>query len=324
MTCGHFTLPAVILIGLIVWVVTFDLQPALAQEQNSYLLWQWIGELGIPAWLSRALSFALYAIIGYFLIEINNTFAIIRMRASVQTSFYFLLITICLSLHQLCPGNIAALTFLFALFFLFKSYQQIKPASYLFHSFTFIGLGSLAFPQMTFLVPLWLIGAWNFQSLTFRSLCAAVMGWMLPYWMLLGYAVVNEQMNVFVAPFIELSTFQPIHHWADLPTWVLVTLGFLLIEFIVSAAHYLITGNEDKIRTRSYLNFLILVGSGIFLFIFLQPAHSLPLVSLLLIVISILMGHLFILANNRLSNGFFISTLLAFIFLLGFNLWILL
>jgi len=46
----------------------------------------------------------LFAGIGYFLIELNNTFAIIRMRASVQTSLYFLLITACPGMHLLYAG----------------------------------------------------------------------------------------------------------------------------------------------------------------------------------------------------------------------------
>ena len=39
--------------------------------------------------------FILYSVIGYFLIGLNNAFAIIRMRASVQTAIYFLLISVC-------------------------------------------------------------------------------------------------------------------------------------------------------------------------------------------------------------------------------------
>ena len=98
-------------------------------------------------------------------IQLNNTFAIIRMRASVQTSVYFLLISVCPSLHMLYAGDLAAASFLVALFFLFKSYQQARPTGSLFHAFVFIGLGSLLFPQLMLFVPIFWIGAYNFQSL---------------------------------------------------------------------------------------------------------------------------------------------------------------
>lgn len=55
--------------------------------------------LCIPAGANRLAGFVLYAVIGYFLIQLNNTFALIRMRASVQTSVYILLM-IRLSLHS--------------------------------------------------------------------------------------------------------------------------------------------------------------------------------------------------------------------------------
>ena len=118
-----------------------------------------------PHLANRLFSFILYAVIGYFLIQLNNTFAIIRMRASVQTSVYFLLISVCPSLHMLYAGDLAAASFLVALFFLFKSYQQARPTGSLFHAFVFIGLGSLLFPQLMLFVPIFWIGAYNFQSL---------------------------------------------------------------------------------------------------------------------------------------------------------------
>ena len=266
----------------------------------------------------------LYAAIGYFLIELNNTFAIIRMRASVQTSIYFLLVTICPGMHLLYAGDIAAVAFLISLFFLFKSYQHPRPVSYIFHSFVFIGAGSLLFPQLLYFIPLWLIGAYYFQSLTARSFCAALIGLSVSYWFLFGHAFFYGQMELFYQPFVELVHFQPVNPGKDLQLWELVTLGYLFILFIVSAAHCIVSGFEDKIRTRSYLHFLIFINFCIFLFIFLQPAHCMDLLSLLLIGVSILVGHLFVLTNSKAANLFFIGSMTGLILLFCFNVWTLL
>lgn len=209
-TAGRFTLPVVILICIICWSLTSALLPHLPQKPGNYPLWQSISQLTLPSWGTRMMSFVLYASIGYFLIEINNTFAIIRMRASVQTSLYFLLITACPGLHLLYAGDVAALAFLISLYFLLKSYQLTEPTGCLFHSFVFIGAGSIVFPQLMFFIPIWLIGAYSFQSLTFRSLCAAVVGWSLSYWVLLGYAFFYGQMDLFYNPFRELARFEPV------------------------------------------------------------------------------------------------------------------
>ena len=95
-TAGRFTLPIVIFTCIACWVLTSVLLPGLEVKESSYPLWNIVN---IPAWANRIVSFLLFAGIGYFLIELNNTFAIIRMRASVQTSLYFLLITACPGMH---------------------------------------------------------------------------------------------------------------------------------------------------------------------------------------------------------------------------------
>ena len=324
-TAGRFTLPAVILICIVCWIGTSILLPAMSSEKEAgYALWQSVCTLYLPAWADRVISFMLYAAIGYFLIELNNTFAIIRMRASVQPSIYFLLVTICPGMHLLYAGDIAAVAFLISLFFLFKSYQHPRPVSYIFHSFVFIGAGSLLFPQLLYFIPLWLIGAYYFQSLTARSFCAALIGLSVSYWFLFGHAFFYGQMELFYQPFVELVHFQPVNPGKDLQLWELVTLGYLFILFIVSAAHCIVSGFEDKIRTRSYLHFLIFINFCIFLFIFLQPAHCMDLLSLLLIGVSILVGHLFVLTNSKAANLFFIGSMTGLILLFCFNVWTLL
>ncbi|EYA41319.1 putative membrane protein [Bacteroides fragilis str. 20793-3] len=302
-------------------MLTSVLLPGLEVKESSYPLWNIVN---IPAWTNRIVSFLLFAGIGYFLIELNNTFAIIRMRASVQTSLYFLLITACPGMHLLYAGDVAAVTFLISLYFLFKSYQQPRPAGYLFHSFALLSAGSVAFPQLTYFIPIWLMGASGFQSLTFRSFCGAIIGWSIPYWFLLGHAFFHNEIELFYQPFIHLADFRDIDFGRDFQLWEVVTLGYLFILYIVSSIHCIVAGYEDKIRTRAYLHFLIFLNFCIFLFIVLQPALSMNLLSLLLIGISILVGHLFVLTNSKSSNLFFIGSMITLIALFCFNIWTLL
>lgn len=320
-TAGRFTLPVVIFTCIACWVLTSFLLPGLETKESAYSLWDIVN---IPAWANRIVSFLLFAAIGYFLIELNNTFAIIRMRLSVQTSLYFLLITACPGMHLLYAGDIAAVAFLISLYFLFKSYQDPRPAGYLFHSFAFLSAGSIVFPQLTYFIPIWLLGASNFQALTFRSFCGAMTGWSVPYWFLLGHAFFHNEMALFYQPFVNLISFRPIDFGHDFRLWEVVTLGYLFILYVVSSVHCIVAGYEDKIRTRAYLHFLIFLNFCIFLFIVLQPTLSMNLLSLLLIGVSILVGHLFVLTNSRTSNLFFIGSMVALIALFCFNIWTLL
>lgn len=326
-TAGRFTLPVVILICTLCWVSTYFLFPDLMTaptQENLSSFWQSARDFLLPGWAERIVSFLVYAVIGYFLIELNNQFGIIRMRASMQTAIYFLLVTACPEMHLLYAGDIAALAFLISIYFLFKSYQQSRAAGYLFYSFLFIGAGSILFPQLTVLSVLWLFEAYRFQALTPRSFCGALLGWMLPYWMLFGHAFFYYEMELFYRPFIELTTFGDVFNLQILQTWELAVLGYLLVLFIVSAVHCIAAGFEDKIRTRAYLQFLIDLTIFLFLLIAIQPNYCSDLLPLLMISCSILIGHFFVLTNSKSSNVFFIVSLVSLILLFAFNIWTLL
>lgn len=327
MTAGRWTLPAVIFICALCWVLTYFLFPdsiasTTPKESSSFL--QSTRDLLLPGWAERIVSFLVYAIIGYFLIELNNQFSIIRMRASMQTAIYFLLVTVCPGMHLLYIGDIVALGSLISIYFLFKSYQQAQAAGYLFYSFFFIGAGSILFPQLTILSVLWLLEAYRFQSLTPRSFCGALLGWMLPYWMLFGHAFFYNEMELFYRPFIELTTFGEVFNLQTLQPWELAVLGYLFVLFIVSAVHCIAAGFEDKIRTRAYLQFLIDLTIFLFLLIAIQPNYCSDLLPLLMISCSILIGHFFVLTNSKSSNVFFIVSLVSLILLFAFNIWTLL
>ncbi|WP_277131827.1 hypothetical protein [Bacteroides congonensis] len=326
-TAGRFTLPVVILICTLCWVSTYFLFPDLMTaptQENLSSFWQSARDFLLPGWAERIVSFLVYAVIGYFLIELNNQFGIIRMRASMQTAIYFLLVTACPEMHLLYAGDIAALAFLISIYFLFKSYQQSRAAGYLFYSFLFIGAGSILFPQLTVLSVLWLFEAYRFQALTPRSFCGALLGWMLPYWMLFGHAFFYNEMELFYRPFIELTIFGDVFNLQILQTWELAVLGYLLVLFIVSAVHCIAAGFEDKIRTRAYLQFLIDLTIFLFLLIAIQPNYCSDLLPLLMISCSILIGHFFVLTNSKSSNVFFIVSLVSLILLFAFNIWTLL
>ncbi len=321
-TASRFTLPVAIVIATACWLLSSIFLPSKAIQGSGYPLWEHLCDLCIPLWIRPIAGYVLHALIGFFLIQLNNMFAIIRMQASLQTSIYFMLIAACPHIHTLYAGDVAAAAFLVALFFLFDSYQRTYPMVNLFYSFMCIGLGSLVFPQLTWLAPLFWIGAYMFQSLTFKSFLASLVGWIMPFWLLFAHAYFHEDMDLIHMPFRELVNFSP---WQfSFEPWQLATLGYLLLLFIVSSVHCLMTVYEDKIRTRNYLQFLMLLSFCIFICVGLQPTLSVHLISLLLISICILIRHLFALSNTRISNIFFIASVVGLFLLFGFNLWTLL
>lgn len=323
-TAGRLTLPVSILLSLVCWTVAALLlpSPTAAKPAEEYSLWQMLGFPGLSDGISLAAGYLLYSLAAWLLILLNNTYAIIRMRASVQTVVYILLVAVCSTLHPWHAGNVAALALVLALFFLFGSYQHSQPAANVFHAFVFLGAGSMALPQLTFLVPVFWIGAYNFKALQPKSFVASLLGWSLPYWFLLGHAYFYGEMKLFYQPFRELVRFTPVAQgWL---LYEIAPLAYLLVLLMVSAAHCLVAGYEDKIRTRSYLHFLIFLSFCLLVFTVLQPPLAVHLLPLLLVPGCILVGHLFVLTSSRASNVFFIAALAGLFLLFGFNLWMLL
>lgn len=322
-TTGRTTLPATMLISAFCWILASLLLPESTATRSGYLLLDSIRAFSFPTWVSHLLGFLFYGIAGYLLVELNNTFAIIRMRASAQTSIYFMLVAACPAIYLLHAANIVSTAFLLAVFFLFRGYQHPRPSGTIFFSFLFIGIGTLFFPQLILLIPFLWLSAYHFQALTTKSFFASLVGWGLPFWCLAGYAYFCDQMELFYSPFIELATFHPVD-FSAFAHWELATLGYLFILFATSSIHCFLASYEDKIRTRSYLNFTMLLNLLLFVFIALQPAQTAYLLPVLMMGVSILTGHLVVLTNSRTSNVFFICILAGWLLLVGFNVWTLL
>ena len=292
----------IILISIGCWAVTYVLSGA--------SVWQLLP------------GFALGGLIGYLLVEMNNAFALIRVRASAQTSLYFLLVSICPALYSLYRGQVAAACLLLTLIFLFRSYRGERTSACLFHAFVFAGVSSLFVPQLMLLIPFLWIGAYNLRSLNAKSWVASILGWMLPYWFLLSYAYLTNRMELFFSPFKRLASFSQIGGWENASQWV--TLAYVGMLFIAGAVHAVALGDEDKLSTRSYLRFLVLLGVCGVVLIVLQPALYKQLLPLLWICASIVGGRLFILSRGRIANIFFVCSVIGAFLLFAFNLWTLL
>ena len=150
MTAGRWTLPAVIFICALCWVLTYFLFPgsiASTVLEGSPSAWQPARDFLLPGGQTGIVSFLIYATIGYFLIELNNQFSIIRMRASMQTAIYFLLVTVCPKMHYLYTGDIIAWAFI-SIYFLFKSYQQTLSCGLFILTFFFYRSGKYSVPTV--------------------------------------------------------------------------------------------------------------------------------------------------------------------------------
>lgn len=319
---GRATLPLAILLAIACGTVSgVLLSPGIDRVRaGDYPLWDWFDGLGLSWGANAICALLVYGLVGYLLVLLNNVYAIIRMRASAQTALFLLMVAACPGVHQrLHVGCLVSVLMLLSLYYLFRSYQQQRPEGNLTHAFLFLGLGSLLYPQLTWLTPVLWIGSWIFRSLTFRSFLGSILGWSLPYWFLFCYAYFSGEMEHFWAPLQEIIHIRPLAY--SLRPETLATLGYLLVLLLASTVHCLMSGLEDGIRTRCYLQFFILFSFCMLGYMALQPIQGVLVLPVLLIGISFLAAHLFVLTDNRVSNVFFIMMIAGLFVLCCYNVW---
>lgn len=292
---GRFTLPVVILVCMFFWGI------------------------GISEWSDLA-TWGIIAFCGYLMIEINTTFTLIRTRTTLPTCIYSYLTTIFFFLHTFEWSNFIPLAFLLSILNLFMGYESTKSPIHVFHSFLFLGLGSLALPQLVYYVPLLIISTITFRAMNIKSFFASILGLLTPYWILFGYSFYQNEMPLFINLIKEMFHFYPIIY-SGLPITVIVASLFSTILLIISSIHYFQVSYLDKTRTRIFLSFIAFSGWWTTLLMILQPQHLQTLLPIQLIGSSFLSGHLFTLTRNKFSNYFFIVTFILFIALTIFYLW---
>ena len=118
------------------------------------------------------------------------------------------------------------------------------------------------------------------------------------------------------------STIQLLIEWGLPGLFISALLAGSIVPF--SSELVLVALVKLGLPPTACIQFLIDVTLFLFVLIVLQPSQCSNLLPLLMISNSILIGHLFVLTNNKTSNIFFIVATVCLILLFGFNVWTLL
>lgn len=267
-----------------------------------------------------SLSLLCCAFTAYALIETNTAFTLIRTRTTLDVSLYIILSTLTTFFTPYSPTLWVVPLMLLAHFALFRSYESHDGSSSLFHAFLFLSLGSLLFPPLLWLSPLFFIGMGYFRSFHARSFFAAWIGLAVPYWFLFGYHFLTHDLDAFYRQIQALYALTPLQYsQLSLPAQLFGgTVGILTL---LSSAHYLQVSYQDKTRTRVFLSYLVVLEAFLLLLGLLQPTHFEVALQLLLLPCSVLTAHLFTLTRNRFSGIYFLCTFAGLIILTFLLIW---
>lgn len=285
------------------------------------LLWWWPkGEYS----LEYMLGWGVCALSTYVLTETNNSNILIRIRTRMVCCVWLIGTSILGFLHPLSNAVLAAFCLIVSHYLLFKSYQLHQPVVWVFHSYLFLGLGSIAFPWMLAFAMLyyWYLAV-MLRAISWRSFWAGIVGLLIPYWFWgVGCLMLND-LTPLTEHLMQLTEWNPITlgNYQHIPQVWIASWGLFTLLALIGGVHFLITSFNDKIQVRMLLYIFVVQTLVVEIFMVLQPQHFQPLMAMLLACCCPLIAHFFSLTGSRLSNLLFCITLIMVIALAIWNLW---
>lgn len=256
------------------------------------------------------------------MVVLNNTHSLIRIYSRMVSCTFFVVAIMSPYLFSSVKTELVQLFYIIFLNFFLRSFQDKQAVGNVFYGFVAIGMASVVYVDMLWLVPvLWILLGTNVLALSMRTFFASLLGLMLPYWFLGAYSLYTGNGQEFVAHFTALATWQMPFNFASLDLHHLVTLAFIILVGMVGSIHFLIYSYQDKIRIRMIYEMFIALEVILLLLLVLQPQHSDVLLSLLTVTVAPPVGHFLTLTHSRLSNITFFCLITAALALTVFNVW---
>lgn len=273
----------------------------------------------------------------YLLIEISNSNALVRIRSRMVTTTFIFLSTMFVSGFASLTGGMVQLCFVTAILLLFNTYQDNQSVGKVFYAFLSIGLSSLFFVHILYLVPvIWILMATQLQSFSGRTLAASIIGLVTPYWFIMLWFIYQQDFSLLVCHFSPLvSHFIPDGEpdasssasvFLDYSTVTLeqmLVYVFLVALSVAGIIHFWNNSFEDKIRIRLLYGFFTTITLLMLVLLALLPRYFDPLIRLAFICASPLVAHFLTLTSTRITNIAFFVIIVVCIVITAVNLWML-
>lgn len=265
-------------------------------------------------------QFGVLALSTYIMVLMNNQHAIIRIYSRMVSCAFLVLSLTALFLFPHIESGVIALGYAAFYTLLFHSYQDKHAAGFVFYAFLCLGIVSMMWMRVLWLVPvLWILLASKMLAFSMRTLVASLIGLVFPYWLVSCYLAYTHQLSLgfsFLSSFVEIG---PLADFSSLPIMVVIVGAWVLLLGIVGICHYLHTSYNDRISTRMIYEFLVIMQIVLSLFVVLQPQCYAEILPMLLVNTSPLIAHFIALSHGKMSNVSFIVIVLISVALILCN-----
>lgn len=268
------------------------------------------------------LQLACFVLAVYQMVELSNSNALLRIRSRMVSVCFMSLLCTMNPLFGSLPDALTLVFVIAATLLLLSTYQDKGSPGRVFYAFLFVGLASITFVQMLFMLPLlWLLMATQLQSLTWRSLFASLLGTALPYWLVSPWLIYQRDFSQLTSHFNQLTEFQAPFDFSVIAPGLWVAYALVAAVTLIGIFSFWHHSYEDKIRIRLLYGFFTWMSIVCLLLIALQPCHFDPLIRLTVVFASPLVAHFIALTNSRITNIMFIVIMVMAVLITVWNLF---
>ncbi len=272
--------------------------------------------LGVWDGLSSVVAMLLCLVTAAVMLQTNVSVQVLRVRSRLPESLWLLMAAAMPDLYGAGAPVVCALCLAVAVGLLLCCYQRHDPVVLVFHSFLFLGVGSLFAPVMVLVALLfYLCLAALMRAFTWKGLWAGIVGMATPYWCWLAWEaclgdanrVVNHVLLLWVGaiPWDGLSLLPGVRL---LPVWCL--LAFFSLTGII---HYMRNRYDDKIRTRMTLYVYVYVTVFLHVAFLLLPGQRQEALAMMAVSVSPLLAHYWAMTRGRVGRIVLIVSFLAWL-----------
>jgi len=263
------------------------------------MMWLLCGMLGHGWWL----QFACFVLTCYLMAQLNNVHALIRIYSRMVSCSFIALMCSANFLFPSLEGGVVQVCAITFFLMLFMTYQDRHATGKMYYAFVCIGLISLVFPHILFLLPLlWVFVAVNMLSLSLRTWTATVFGVLTPYWFWTAWLLYQHDLSPLITHFSSLLEFSEPFNLSGMGPSRKLYFVLLVILAIIGAVHFFNRSSGDKIRIRLIYAIFIWLDLFSLLFLLLQPQHCDMLLRLMTVCTAPIVGHFLALTHGRLTN----------------------
>lgn len=265
---------------------------------------------GLPSQLSIGINWMMIAGITLFLQLLNKTYNFITTTDTVlQCS---VLVLICSNVYidtELCTSTFLGAAVLIEFFILFGCYRNKKSVAQFFIAGTVLSIASMfEYAAIPFILAIIVIGV-MFKSLTFKGFCAMGMGLIAPYWIAIGFGLIDP-MSMTVP---ELSTVLTYDFMEERHFLLWLNCGVTITLFLLCSLYNAVSMYAGNTKRRILNNSTLIFGLVACASIIFDCDNVVAYLCTVYIALSVQLANLFALHNLKHNHTTIILLLILYI-----------